>query len=177
MDKTNPDKDVQKNDDEKIANISDDVVYSNLSDVQVTNLLNATYKDTQEFTITNLKGWSKIVNVYDGDTVHIAIYFKDEIYKITCRILGIDTAELKTKNIREKEHAVKTKNRVIELTNDKLVWVNIVNSNDKYGRYLTKIYLDDTETRSISDILISEGLAYKYDGKTKKRFDDWCPIE
>jgi endonuclease YncB( thermonuclease family) len=48
-----------------------------------------------------------------------------------------------------------------------------MSSNDKYGRYLTKIYTDSTEAQSVSDILIAEGLAYAYDGKTKKKFEEW----
>jgi len=147
--------------------------YSNLSGGDASRLLSATYADTPEFGISDLKGWAKVLKVYDGDTIHIALIFKGDVYKLTCRILGIDTAELKTKNVKEKEHAVKARDRVISLTKDGLMWAHVMSSNDKYGRYLTKIYTDSTEAQSVSDILIAEGLAYAYDGKTKKKFEEW----
>lgn len=42
---------------------------------------------------------------------------------------------------------------------------------DKYGRVLIKIYDDDYNC--INDLLVREGLAYKYDGGTKKKFEEW----
>ena len=62
---------------------------------------------------------------------------------------------------------VTNKKQIKQIFNDKViaVWVEC-NDFDKYGRLLAKIYLDK-ESQSISEILVKENLAYRYDGSTK----------
>ena len=144
---------------------------------EVTNLLNISDKDARKFSIINLKTWAKVVKIHDGDTIHLVLYFNGEMFKITSRILGIDTAEINTDDMREKEYGIKARDRMIGLIQDKILWVHILSSDDKYGRYLTNLYTDDTESISIADILLSEDLAYEYDGGTKREFNDWHPIK
>ena len=76
---------------------------------------------------------------------------------------------LQNKNrILEKELALKAKQRFIELISKhetKLVKIECFEF-DKYGRLLGNIYIDD-KTKNVSNILIEEKLAYKYDGSTK----------
>jgi endonuclease YncB( thermonuclease family) len=154
-----------------------------LTEEQKLILLNATYKNTLDFSIRDKRTWAKVVKAYDGDSCHIAFFIDDKKFRISCRVYGIDTPEIRTDNLREKEYAYKARDRFSELTtnpayNDGLIWVHIHNnSDDKYGRYLTAFYTDDTEEFSIDKILISENLGYEYYGKTKREFDEWHPQE
>ena len=50
-----------------------------------------------------------MVKVYDGDTITIAAKIEETIYKFPVRLVGIDTAEMATKNPTEKEAAVLTR--------------------------------------------------------------------
>jgi endonuclease YncB( thermonuclease family) len=164
----------------------DDTNLTNLPEYQNTTLsdqnkllLNATYKNTSPFTIKDTKGWAKVVKVYDGDTCHIAFTYKGEIVRLKCRIVHIDTAEMRSKDPREKAHAIKAKKRLLELinaTDNGLVWVHI-KKEDLYGRFLTGLYADDTEELAFHEVLVEEGLAYGYEGRKKSNFDDWYPVE
>jgi endonuclease YncB( thermonuclease family) len=139
----------------------------NIADQTTYDLLNATYQNTQEFTLKGMKCWAKCVKVYDGDTIHLALNIDGNIRRIKCRLAEIDTAEIRSNEKSEKDFAEKAKNRMIELINqNKLIWIHI-NGIDKYGRNLVTIYMDIDESKSINQLMIDEGLAYKYDGGTK----------
>jgi len=107
---------------------------------------------------------------YDGDTCYI-IYesLPLTLQKMSVRILGIDTPEIKGECLEEKELAIKGREfanrmfreaKVIEFKN--LKW-------DKYGgRILSNVYLDGV---LYSSSIIEEGLARSYDGGKKL---SWC---
>ena len=63
----------------------------------------ATFKNTPKF-LPNIPV-SKVIKVYDGDTITIAgkLDNQEEIYKWNIRLNNIDTPELKGKNINENE--------------------------------------------------------------------------
>lgn len=116
--------------------------------------------------------YGKVIKVYDGDTITIAttLYNGDvcpkfDLYKFNVRILGIDTPELKTKNIVEHELGVVARDALRELIINKVVRLENV-SYDKYGRILCDLYLDDT---NISEWLISKNYAVRYNGGTKEK--------
>ena len=108
---------------------------------------------------------------YDGDTCYVsAPVLPGKLSKMSVRVLGIDTPEIKGKCEKEKELALigrQTANElfraadVIEFKD--LKW-------DKYGgRVLSNVYLDG---KLYSDILIEKGLARPYDGGAKKGWGD-----
>lgn len=131
---------------------------------------------------------ARIVDMYDGDTGTLVMPFKGEYYKFTCRMLGIDTCEMKSKIKENKENAIKARNRVLQLvglptieltspyTRKKvqamlqehvtIAWVQC-HKPDKYGRYLIDMYPTQDKTKSIANILVEEKLAYEYFGDTK----------
>jgi endonuclease YncB( thermonuclease family) len=141
---------------------------------------------TPELSINGLKSYGRLVDIYDGDTVKIVLPVFDSYYKFTIRLNEIDTCEIKSKDKDLQGNAIKARDRLFELlTNNKvntlngkndikksldaevyLVWVEC-DSKDKYGRVLANIYKDKGSTKSVSDILIEEKLAYRYGGKTK----------
>ena len=88
---------------------------------------------------------------------------------MSIRVLGIDTPEIRGKCAEEKELALKARifaNKVFRSA-DKIEFKNL--QWGKYGgRLLSDVYLDD---KLYYKMIIDEGLAKPYDGKTKK---SWC---
>lgn len=102
------------------------------------------------------------------------MFYEGKLSRFLCRINGIDTPELRSDDDNERKKAILAKNKLISLCLNKIVWINVASSSDKYGRLLIDIYTDSLEQKKISDILIKDGLAYKYYGGTKKKFSEWC---
>ena len=139
------------------------------------NLRKATYKSVKSLNFKGYNTWAKPVKIYDGDTIQFALYIDDnnpKIYRFSVRFAGIDTAEIKSDDPKEVEYGEKAKKRVIELLGNDLVFLRCHNL-DKYKRILADVYFDDVCEKSINEILLEEGLAYKYDGGKRIPFKDW----
>ena len=112
----------------------------------------------------------EVTSIYDGDTFRANIkgYPKIVGYRMSIRILGIDTPEIRAKCAKEKELALKAKELTVSLLRgaEHIELKNI--KRGKYFRLLADVYTDDV---SIADELINNGFAVKYDGRTKI---DWC---
>lgn len=63
------------------------------------------YNDVPFFDFSGYKTWAKCVKLYDGDTATFAFYYHKKIYKHSMRLAGIDTAEIKSKDVKEVEIA------------------------------------------------------------------------
>ena len=148
-------------------------------------------KDVPEYSLSGNTYIGKIVDIYDGDTCKIILLQNEKFIRYTCRLLGIDTPEIKTKS----DMAFQARNRLIQLAtnsnieldnkmshsqitklltnNTKLVKVQCYEF-DKYGRLLIKIFnCDDASCSSdFNKILIDEKLANSYDGGTKSTFEN-----
>jgi len=114
----------------------------------------------------------KVVDVYDGDTLFIDIPGIPSVFgkRIGVRILGIDTAEIKSKDPCEKEKALQAKG-VVKALIKKAQRVDIVQvKRDKYLRILGQVTADG---RSIGEELIAKKLAFPYFGDAKPK-RDWC---
>jgi micrococcal nuclease len=104
----------------------------------------------------------KVLNVVDGDTVDVEIDLGFHIKKTDrIRMLGIDTAELNSKDPSQRELAVVAKNRVRDLAPAITRIKTEMDKGDKYGRLLGTLYMGDNTT-SINEILVQEGLAVPY---------------
>lgn len=114
----------------------------------------------------------KFLHNYDGDTIQFSIPDVHPLLgqKISVRVLGLDTPEVKGKLPCEKEVA-RTAQRFVEsiLKNAKVINLEDV-SRDKYFRILATVKADG---QSLTDILLKNRLAYSYNGKTKEKID-WC---
>ena len=44
-----------------------------------------------------------VKDVYDGDTITVAFPFGDKMFSWNCRLTGVDTPEIRTRNKQEKE--------------------------------------------------------------------------
>jgi len=133
-----------------------------------------TRENTPEFTFEGKEFICKCISVYDGDTITVAFKpFGDKIYRYNIRLSGIDTPEIRTTNLTEKTMGINVRD---------ILWKKILNrivvlkcgKFDKYGRILGEVYTTETNSennsKSINQWLIDEGMAYTYDGGTKRVF-------
>lgn len=123
-------------------------------------------KDIKSFSFNGDEKEAKIVDVYDGDTVKVVFPVQGKLYKFNCRILHVDTPEIRTRNKTEKEYGLKIRDKLREKIAGKVVKI-ICDDFDKYGRLLIDIKIENI---LISEWLISNNYAFSYDGGTKK---DW----
>jgi micrococcal nuclease len=130
------------------------------------------WEDTQEFTFP-IKG-GRVIKVYDADTITIASklpYDESPLYRLSVRLNGIDTPEMKGKDVSddEKEAAKAAREFVYKLVFNKYVRLENVES-EKYGRILADVYIGDIH---LNELLLKERYAVKYDGGTKKKPSSW----
>ena len=121
--------------------------------------------------------------------------------RFRCRLHGIDTAELRSKNAEEKTHAQVARDWLTHLILDKLIVVQC-GEFDKYGRMLVSVYIPsnahtvgggehinhtNTETTyslqhnkiqietmlNVNQQLIDRGYAYAYHGGKRRPFTEW----
>lgn len=111
---------------------------------------------------------AEIIRCVDGDTVDawIDVGFDMRI-KQRLRLHGIDTPETRTRNLTEKKVGMMAKARVQELLEVGETYPIWTVEKGKFGRYLTKFYLDDKRRRCVNDMLIKEDLAVPYTGQSK----------
>lgn len=147
--------------------------------------------EKKKFDLENISGNFYVESVYDGDTITILVPVRTHIYnmigsdqidmssdsnksntvyfnKIRLRLFGIDTPEIKPKKdiSNREDHIKKAKDSRDFLSNqilNKIIKVEFL-QNDKYGRPLAKIYLNN---QCLNDLMIEKGYAKKYDGGTK----------
>jgi micrococcal nuclease len=128
------------------------------------------WADTVEFTFPIEGG--RVIKVYDGDTITIAskLPFKESpLYRLSVRLNGIDTPEIKGKDEDEKTAAKITRDALSALIFNKYVTLKNIQS-EKYGRILADVYLGELH---LNEWLIKEKYAVKYDGGTKVSPTSW----
>jgi endonuclease YncB( thermonuclease family) len=130
------------------------------------------WEDTQEFTFP-IKG-GRVIKVYDADTITIASklpYDKSPLYRLSVRLNGIDTPEMKGNDVtnEEKEAAKAAREFVYKLVFNKYVRLENIES-EKYGRILADVYIGDIH---LNELLLKERYAVKYDGGTKRKPVSW----
>lgn len=108
----------------------------------------------------------KVVSVYDGDTVTLATFALSPggspPFALKCRLMGIDTPELRSKNEKEKVMARAARDALRGLVLNEVVTAHC-GPFDKYGRLLA--WLETGEGIVVNDWLIEQGFARSYDGK------------
>ena len=113
---------------------------------------------------------SEIVSIYDGDTftVNIADWPSIIGQRMSVRIAGIDTPEMRGRCEGEKHKARQAKQfTVAALRNANLVELRNL-KRDKYFRLLSDVYVDG---ENLAQQLLSQGFAVPYNGYTKI---NWC---
>jgi len=124
---------------------------------------------TKKFTMTNSNSLytykARLDRVVDGDTVDLVIDLGFDIHhRVRCRLFGIDTPEVRTKDLHEKELGMAAKAYVIDWfdLNKECYVETIKDRTGKYGRLLAKIYADETMQISLNEQLVDAGHAVTY---------------
>jgi len=154
--------------------------------IKLSTLESCTKKNTEKFSLVGLFK-AKCVSVYDGDTITCVFdpFISGQFSKFKIRLSGIDTPEIRTKDLDEKKSGIEVRDFLRELILDKIIYINCQNF-DKYGRVLAYVYdvakldaLQDTQSltteNSINQTLINLKYAYAYDGGAKKKFKKIVP--
>jgi micrococcal nuclease len=119
---------------------------------------------------------TEINRVVDGDTIDVTIDLGFDLYKKErVRVAGVDTPEKRTKDEEEKELGLHATNWLKEKLegavagdDDLIIRTELVGGVGKYGRLLGWLYIGDGDV-SLNEQMIAEGLAWEYDGGTKKK--------
>ena len=111
------------------------------------------------------------VSNYDGDTITFNLPNLHPIIgkKISIRLNGIDTPEIKGKCEKEKYDAEQAREMVRDILKDaeKITLKNMQRGN--YFRIVSDVIVDG---ESLGDMLIEAGMAIRYDGRRKTH--KWC---
>lgn len=143
--------------------------------------------DPPELGLTGMRR-VRLLETHDGDTMKVAVVFRGKVVKVSVRLLGVDTPEVRTKNPAEKAAGVAARDFVAawalpgrmnvggryteaalkETYAATRVMLDVdFKGADKFARYLGRVYKDG---ECLNDLLISSGHAVAYDGGTKPTF-------
>ena len=140
-----------------------------------TELLNSTYETTHPFKLRGVVK-AKVVKVYDADTLTCCFrpHEGSPLYRYSIRVCYFDSAEIKSKTAVERKLAKMARDFVHDLLFHKVVTLEIVPEDDKYGRILAKVLYEDTASpgvhKNLSDTVLEKQLANPYEGGTKSDF-------
>ena len=116
---------------------------------------------------------AKLIRVVDGDTCDALIDLGfDTWVKKRIRFKGVDTWECRTRDKEEKVKGLAAKAFTKDLleNSDEGKFVLKSYGVGKYGRVLADLFVKGHD-KSLNDLLIENGHAYKYDGGKKKIFN------
>lgn len=140
--------------------------------------------DTPPFSFVGQSMSARVVDVYDGDTMSVVLPIGAAFYKFHVRLHGIDASELKSKRACSKTLAMQARTEVLTALgvpadshqrkeSQKYLEANLVVVKmecfefDKFGRILANVYPMGSSDH-LSNTLLRAGLAYEYNGGTKK---------
>jgi micrococcal nuclease len=114
----------------------------------------------------------QITRVIDGDTIDadIDLGFDISLTK-RIRLAGVDTPESRTSDANEKKYGLEAKEWLkhkVENAGHILIKTELPDSTEKSGRIIGHLFINDQES-SLNDQMIAEGMAWIYDGGTKKK--------
>ena len=111
-----------------------------------------------------------VISVYDGDTIKVNAHpWPGHTIRVSVRIDGIDTPELRGKCPREKEMARYARDALGVMLSDPRVVLEDVRNGKYAGRILARVRMPDG--RYVGEGMIGLGLARVYDGG---RREGWC---
>ena len=104
----------------------------------------------------------KIHRIIDGDTVDvdISLGFNITIFQ-RVRLKGINTAETRTKDLKEKAEGLIAKEWLEKELSKPGEWIIETTKDDKYGRILGTLYLVG-EPVTVNERMVNDGIAKPY---------------
>ena len=108
-----------------------------------------------------------VYDCYDGDTFKmiVTIPSTDIKVRVTCRMEGYDSPEVRTRNKNEKKLGIFARDRLREKILNKKINAKCGKA-DKYGRLLVRVTVDDID---INNYMIDNNLGHPYGGGTKSK--------
>jgi endonuclease YncB( thermonuclease family) len=143
-------------------------IKSCINSIRFCNLKEVELKDCKKF-IPDIR-YGKIVKIYDGDTITIGTKIKGIYYKFSVRLPRVDTPELKSKDIIEKQAGELVRDKVYENFMNKIVELKNIDY-DKFGRILAEVIILDKNI-NLSDWILKNNYGTNYLGGTKEK-KDW----
>lgn len=156
-------------------------------DEAVTVLSNDSILDAPIFSLKGVHAWARLLDVYDGDTVWVAIPLAGNgPVRVKLRLRGIDTPEIRSACANERSAAVLARDALVlhlrpdantppatkgglrdSLAKQPCVVYVECHDNDKYGRVLADVYNSVTGPcgESAATHLIRIGMAKPYSGR------------
>jgi endonuclease YncB( thermonuclease family) len=146
------------------------------------------------FSFAGQNFYTRIIDMYDGDSFRIVVHVNGVTAYAMTRLVGIDTAEMKSKTAAAKaiaqesrdfalSWALKSSDKTFATKKDikaaladtpAIVFVKC-HDNDRYGRVLVEVFRnrEDAEAsrNSLNQLMIAKGGAVAYDGGTKAAFE------
>lgn len=112
----------------------------------------------------------KVQKVIDGDTIKIISFYQNDYYLFKCRLHGIDTPEIRTKDKLEKRCGIIAKQYLRDLIEEEEVLIETIGI-DCFGRLVVRIYIveNDKEKFDVSDILLKKEMAIPFGMKKKMK--------
>jgi len=115
----------------------------------------------------------KVVKIVDGDTVDVDIDLGFGVWlkKERIRMFGIDTPEIRTRDLDEKKYGLMAKDYITKLLDDEggIVLKTRKDAEGKYGRILGELWrTTDFADTSINDLMIKNHHAVSYHGQSKE---------
>ena len=144
------------------------------------DMLREATSSTPMFTLDGTCCVAKVVSVYDGDTMRVAMYLHDfsngeptTIRQFIVRMKGYDCPELRTRNTREKEFGYRSRDIFQRMVEGRIVYIEC-SEMDKYGRLLADVkgYSPTEGFIHLNQFMIDNHLGYSYLGDTKQSFDE-----
>jgi micrococcal nuclease len=115
---------------------------------------------SKKFSLNGMIFDAKVIGVYDGDTVTAIFKYRGEYSAWSCRLIGIDTPEFRTKNEQEKRAAIEARDFLRGCVLNKIIKIEC-GEFDKYGRLLVKLI--DEFGKDINQLMVTTGYARMYD--------------
>ena len=146
-------------------------------------LKSRTLDNTEPMLTKGIDTYCKVIDVYDGDTCTIAIPLNGVIVQEKLRLMGIDTPEIRTKNLEEKKAGKLAGEFLSSLILGKVLRVKLEPKREKFGRLLGTLFLESgnvccfLDSENINQLMINKGYAVAYDGGTKLPFVSSPPLE
>lgn len=106
-----------------------------------------------------------IVRVIDGNTIDAEVDLGfNVLIRQRIKLHGIKTADIRSLDQKEKDLAIKAKNRLIELLGKEFVCKTVMNKRGKTGRVLGYAFVEDEygNRTDINQLMIDEGLATEF---------------
>ena len=128
-----------------------------------------TPENTPKYEFKNVTKLCRVISVYDGDTITIAIRLEKTIYQAKVRMFGYDSPEMKPlKKIENRLDIIKDAKIAQRALADKILG-KIVSAEllgfDKYGRLLANIHYAN---ENLNKYMVDNEYGYPYFGGTKR---------